>query len=351
MQTEVTTRGGVPRDRKTNGGALRAPRHELQPQRPPRVTRGVARRASGLGWFSIGLGLAELLAPRGLARMIGVRDDERTCNTMRALGLREIAGGVGILMRPEPSPWVWARFAGDVMDLALLGDSFIRKADDRSRLGTATAAVAAVTLLDAVTARQLGRDGPDGSERGAERAIARADARRGVFVAHSITVNRPREEVYRFWHDFQNLPRFMAHLESVDVHGRQSHWCAKAPAGMSVEWDAEMIEDVPNERIAWRSLEGAEIPNEGSVQFFDAPGGRGTEIVVELRYRPPGGRLAATFAKLFGEEPNQQIRGDLRRFKQVMELGEVVHSDASIHRGMHPAQPSSDDFDRKRVMR
>jgi uncharacterized membrane protein len=108
---------------------------------------------------------------------------------------------------------------------------------------------------------------------------------------------------------------------------------------MSVEWDAEITEDRANELIAWRSLPGAEVDNVGRVRFVPAPGGRGTEVHVELSYRPPAGVLGATFAKLFGEAPEQQIEGDLRRLKQVLETGEVVHSDASIHRGAHSARP------------
>ena len=160
-----------------------------------------------------------------------------------------------------------------------------------------------------------------------------------------MTINRSPEEIYHFWRDFQNLPRFMDHLESVDVlDERRSHWRAKAPAGKTVEWDAEIIEDRPNELIAWRSLENADVPNTGSVRFVPAPGGRGTEVHVELKYDPPGGAVGVAIAKLFGEEPNQQVATDLRRFKQVMETGEVVQSDASIHRGPHPARPPADQM-------
>ncbi len=163
----------------------------------------------------------------------------------------------------------------------------------------------------------------------------------GIRVRKSITVNRPADEVYGFWRNFENLPRFMHHLESVQVTGAgRSHWKAKAPAGTSVEWDAETTEDRPNELIAWRSVEGADVSNAGEVRFVPAPGGRGTEIHVDLRYDPPAGKLGALVAKLFGEEPNQQVDGDLRRFKQVLEIGEVLYSDASIAGGLHPAQPS-----------
>jgi uncharacterized membrane protein len=168
-----------------------------------------------------------------------------------------------------------------------------------------------------------------------------ADAKhKGIRVRKSITVNRSADEVYGFWRNFENLPRFMQHLESVQMTGgRRSHWKAKAPADTTVEWDAETTEDRPNELIAWRSVEGADVPNEGVVRFVRAPGGRGTEIHVDLRYDPPAGKLGSLVAKLFGDEPGQQVDGDLRRFKQVLEIGEVVYSDASIADGMRPAHP------------
>jgi uncharacterized membrane protein len=162
------------------------------------------------------------------------------------------------------------------------------------------------------------------------------------------TIKRPANELYEFWHDFENLPRFMFHLELVEVTGpRRSHWVARAPTG-TVEWDAEVTEDTPNERIAWRSLEGSEIPNSGVVRFVRAPGDRGTEIHVEMTYDAPGGKLGALAAKIFGEEPSQQIRDDLRRFKQVLETGEVLRSDGSQHGAgdsilrQRPSQPAGE---------
>jgi uncharacterized membrane protein len=168
-----------------------------------------------------------------------------------------------------------------------------------------------------------------------------SDARRqGIRVRKSITVNRPVDEVYGFWRNFENLPRFMFHLESVRVTGDgRSHWKAKAPAGTSVEWDAETTEDRPNERIAWRSVADAGVPNTGVVRFVQAAGGRGTEVHVDLAYEPPAGKVGQLVARLFGEEPGQQVEGDLRRFKQVLEIGEVTQSDASIARGLRPAHP------------
>jgi len=140
----------------------------------------------------------------------------------------------------------------------------------------------------------------------------------------SVTINRPAEDLYRFWRNFEQLPRFMKHLDSVSVSGdRRSHWVAHGPAGTHIEWDAEITEDQPNELIAWRSLEGAEVPNAGTVRFEPATGGRGTVVRVALDYRPPAGALGAAVATLFGEAPQQQIEGDLRRFKNIMEAGEI----------------------------
>lgn len=145
---------------------------------------------------------------------------------------------------------------------------------------------------------------------------------KGVEVVKSVTVNRPVEDVYTFWRNFENLPRFMNHLESVRAYDqKRSHWVAKAPLGASVEWDAEILEDVPNQRIVWQSLSGAQVDNIGTVRFLQAAGGRGTEVHVEMRYNPPAGKLGALVAKLFGEEPAVQMEEDLARFKSVMETG------------------------------
>jgi uncharacterized membrane protein len=290
------------------------------------------RLANALGWFSIGLGLAELAAPRALAQLIGVKDEDKTRNVLRGYGMREIAAGIGILSRPQPAGWLWGRVAGDLLDLSSLGSALGSSRSNRVRVGAATAAVIGVTALDVRCALQLQRGSTTGGS-----------AKTGdVRVTKTIIVNRSPEEVYRFWRDLANLPTFMKHLESVQVTGdNRSHWKATGPGGKTVEWDAEIVEDQPNTRIAWRSLEGSDIDNSGSVQFERAPGGRGTLVRVELRYTPPGGVVSATLAKLFGEEPGQQVDDDLRAFKQVLETGEVVKSDASIHRGMHVAQPPS----------
>jgi uncharacterized membrane protein len=147
----------------------------------------------------------------------------------------------------------------------------------------------------------------------------------GVKVERAITVNRSPEELYRFWRNLENLPRVMSHLERVENRGdKRSHWLARAPLGMTAEWDAEILTDNPNEGIGWKSLPDSQVATAGSVHFTRAPGGRGTEVRVVLKYDPPGGKLGAWLAWLFGESPDEQIEADLRRFKQILEAGEVA---------------------------
>ncbi|MEB3358448.1 MAG: SRPBCC family protein [Synechococcales bacterium] len=144
-------------------------------------------------------------------------------------------------------------------------------------------------------------------------------------VEKTVTINRPASELYSFWRDFENLPRFMKHLKSVMVKDdRHSHWVASAPMGQAIEWDAVIMNDEPNHLIAWASEEGADVENSGFVRFKPATGDRGTEVKVVMEYNPPGGVLAAAIAKLFGEEPEQQIGDELNRFKQLMEAGEIA---------------------------
>ncbi len=149
-------------------------------------------------------------------------------------------------------------------------------------------------------------------------------ARHGVKVEQSITINRPAEQLYRFWRNLENLPRFMTHLKTVkNEDHKRSHWEARAPLGVTVAWDAEIITEKENELIGWRSLPGSMVANAGSVHFTPAPGGRGTEVKVALRYDPPAGKVGATIANLFGESPEHQIQAELRRLKQAMETGEI----------------------------
>ena len=147
---------------------------------------------------------------------------------------------------------------------------------------------------------------------------------RGVIVEESVTINQPIELLYRFWRNLENLPRFMRHLESVErITDTLSRWRAKGPGGTTLEWNAEIINEVPSQVIGWRSIEGSDVVSAGSVNFDDAGPGRGTRVRVRLQYSPPGGKLGAAVARLLGRDPGSEIREDLRQFKQIVEGGEV----------------------------
>ncbi|MBA3444683.1 MAG: SRPBCC family protein [Gemmatimonadales bacterium] len=155
--------------------------------------------------------------------------------------------------------------------------------------------------------------------------VASVGRGQGIKVEESVTINRPVLEVYRFWRNFENLPRFMDHLESVTVIDEtRSHWVAKGPVGTRVEWDAVIHNEVDDELIAWRSLPGSEVKNAGSVHFTPTVDGTGTDVRVVLSYEPPAGKLGAAVARLLGEEPTKQVADDLRRLKQVMDSGDVI---------------------------
>jgi len=148
---------------------------------------------------------------------------------------------------------------------------------------------------------------------------------RAIHVESSLIINRPVSDVYRFWRTLENLPKFMQHLRSVSSIGQAtSHWEAWAPLGMTIGWDAEITDERENHFLVWRSLSGSLVQHRGSVEFREAPAGRGTEIVVALNLWIPGGRVGTAFAKLFGENPEHQIKGDLRRMKQLLETGEIA---------------------------
>jgi uncharacterized membrane protein len=262
--------------------------------------------AKGLGVFSLGLGLTEVVAPRALARLIGVDQSGATPWILRALGAREIGHGIGIFARPKS---VWTRLIGDAIDVAYVALAF--RDGKRSRLLPTMGALAAVGALDVLATIRMLR------------------SRFGEPVTTAMTINRSPEECYSQWRNFSQLPQFMRYLESVtELDDRRSRWVAKSPVG-PLEWEAEITGDLPGRSIAWRSVT-PQMPLRGRVTFEAAPGGRGTEVCVEIQTAP--------FAKLF---TLAEVNGDLRRFKQVLETGEIMVSDASSVRGMHAAQPST----------
>jgi uncharacterized membrane protein len=294
------------------------------------VIQGIAR---GLGWFSLGLGIVQLVAPRRLLGAIGIRPTGISVTLTRLVGIRELGVVPGLLVTSQPAGWLAARVAGDMKDLALLG---IARGDEQNHRGLVTMAMAAVgsvlalDLLAVVLARRARRE----------------RSRHAGRVVKAVTIDRGAEELYRFWRDFENLPAVMPHLERVEPRDAQrSHWVARAPLGSEVEWDATIVEDRPNELIAWRSVEDADVHHAGTVRFAAAPGERGTEVIVEMDVDVPGGPIGVAAAKLSGEDPEQQVADALRRFKQVMETGEPIVSEGIAHGRkvlQRPAQPVGD---------
>jgi uncharacterized membrane protein len=209
------------------------------------------------------------------------------------------------------------------MDVAVLGAALFSPRGNRERLAATALAVAGITAMDiragAAPRRSLSAEKLPG-----------AGGRRRVY--RSLAINRSPEDCYAMWRNFESFPRFMRHIESVQVlDDQRSHWVATAPAGRKVEWDAEITEDQPNRLIAWKSTSSADVHNSGTVRFAPAPGGKGALVEVEMEYRPPAGAAGALVAMLFGEEPSQQVEGDLHRFKQLIETGEIPTTRGQPH--------------------
>jgi uncharacterized membrane protein len=270
--------------------------------------------ARALGWFSVGLGAAELLFPNILARMIGIR--RRHTSLLRCFGLRELAAGIGILSESKYPAWVTSRVAGDALDLACLGLALVSPSNKQGRVAAATAAVVGVTALDVMLSEEMTRTRKNGGGNGV--TFGR------IHVQSAVTINRSREDLYRFWRNFENLPKVMYHLESVHVtsDGR-SHWIAKGPGNKPIKWQAEITEDRPNESISWRTLPGACVEHQGTVRFEPATGGRGTVVRASFDYKAHTGILGATLAKLMRREPGQELHDSLRYFRQLMETGVI----------------------------
>lgn len=289
----------------------------------------------GLRGASFGLGVTEIVAPRKVAAMSGVPDNRRSRSTIRALGVRELGHAAALFF--GPSQLVWTRVAGDAIDLAALGAGMSNRTASRARGAAAAVGLVGITAVDVLAAVKAQHDGDGHQSTGPGQRDLRA----------AVTVWRSPQDVYRFWRQLENLPSFMYHLKSVSVDSAgKSHWVVNSPLGAPVEWDAEITEDVPNVRITWKSLPGSKIDNRGHVEFTPTPDGRGTEIRVTISYQIPGGALGKAVAALLGESPDQQVNDDLRRLKQLLETGQVVHSSGSPEgtaavRQIHqrPAQP------------
>lgn len=217
----------------------------------------------------------------------------------------------------------WERVASVAAGAALVWLSARRRPANRlassAGLGLIARGVSGYCPVNAMTGR--------GSDRSDTRVALAGD--RGIHVLESIIIQRPPDELFRFWRDFANLPRFMEHLAAVRVLSpTRSVWTATAPVGMRVKWEAEVINEIEGELIGWQSTDNADVATAGSVRFVPAAGG-GTEIIVHLQYEPPAGKLGSLVASMFGEEPSQQIRADLRRLKEILETGDVPRTQSA----------------------
>lgn len=261
---------------------------------------GPEQLVRGLGWFSVAIGIAQVVAPRTVARLCGVPVPP---SLMVLCGLREIACGVGLLTQDQPQPWVKARLAGDTLDLVALGCGVLVPGADRRRIAVAGTAAAGVSVLDAYCSYELARHG------------RRLPPRHETI---SIEIDRDAQSLYRYWRELSNLPQVMPHVSSVqEIDETHSHWVGAGPGDVRLEWDAEIIDDVPDQRVAWRAVEGSRTFHAGSVQFRPL-GERTTQVQVDLLYERPPATLLSAAGMLFGYD-SSAARADLRALKRRLE--------------------------------
>ncbi|MES3033527.1 MAG: SRPBCC family protein [Gemmatimonadota bacterium] len=321
--------------------------------RGDRVTTGVAL-------WRIALGVTGVLAPDALSRMMGLRPSACARVMTRALGMRQLTAGYGLLRAAPAIKGSWKGVAGDALDLSVLAAGVGRRADDRvraSRAAIAIAGVAGVNIYLASRARRADRArigasapyqppaqpvGPQLEDGPANRAASAAplssheahenvSASGDVRVAqHTVSIARASAELYAYWRDFANLPSFMRQLESVvSLDGTRSHWVTRAPGGSRIAWDTEIVADVPGTLIAWHSLPDAAVHSAGTVRFAPTASGRDTIVHLSVEYSPTIGSLGEVVARLFRVEPSQQVEADLEAFKALMDGG--TDRDATDH--------------------
>jgi uncharacterized membrane protein len=268
---------------------------------------GQRQISGGLGWLSVGLGLTGLLAPRQLGRAIGVP----AVDLLQFIGVRELATGAALLTKKNAEPWLWSRLVGDAMDVSVLAAALRSNTGTPRRTWAALSVVAAIGAVDFAAALN-------------SRAQRVGSRKADEFLEHSIIINRPPAACYEFWRNLSNLPQFMPRLESVTVLDQsRSYWRVRGPGGLHVGWGARIVVDDAGQQISWHSEEGSELRNAGTVRFSAAPGNRGTLVRLQMHYQPPVGRTAVKLAKLIGSDPNAELREDLRRFKRLLETGEI----------------------------
>ncbi len=264
--------------------------------------------ARSLGWLSLGLGITAALAPRALARLTGLGE---ATTALRLIGCRELASGAGLLTQPTAPRWLWSRIGGDMIDLLFVSSALRRGNPGRTRALRTLGVLAAITAVDLTASLRASREEPRGL--------------RGVSFAEALIVNKAPEECYRFWRDTSNLPKFISALESVTaVREGLSRWVFRGPSRRRWEWISQVIADEPGSHIGWRSIESPQMEHAGSVHFRAAAGKRGTLVRVSMHYRPVAGRNAVHAGRLIEAWPRFEVREDLRRFKQLIETGEIA---------------------------
>jgi uncharacterized membrane protein len=228
------------------------------------------------------------------------------------VGVRELVSGIGLLTQENKTPWLWSRILGDTMDLTLLGRAALSGRRGNGRVLGATAVIAAITAADVATSIR-------------QTALRREESNRAdAYVEKSVVVNKSAQECFAFWRELSNLPKFMSSVESVTpLDDQRMHWVMKGPRGARLEWDTEISVDRPGDRLAWHSIQGSPIHHAAVVRFDRAPRDRGTIIRAHMHFQPPAGRFGLALAKLLGHDPGFAMQEDLRRFKQLMETGEL----------------------------
>lgn len=281
---------------------------------PMKATHRLAR---GLGWFSVCLGLAEIISGRELDRYLGTG---RRQGILRLFGLRELGAGAVILAQREPNAAsVWSRVGGDVMDLIFLGTALEHQGNKTrlERLTVATTTVAAITALDIYCAWQLGRTPKTSEEESVQ--VGRAEA--------NSTINGTPEELYALWRDPETLTQVMGHFATVAAKSEDhAEWTVHGPAGTTLQWESQIVQEEPGQFLRWYSLQGAKIPNGGSIKFAPAVGGRGTVATLSVDFNPPGGVFGKAAAKAVGMVPHALAIQALQRFKRLAEKGGVAAS-------------------------
>jgi uncharacterized membrane protein len=268
--------------------------------------------ARNLGILSLALGAGALFMPRSTSRLSGLEPHRRL---LPLVGMREITAGIGLLSARNSTPWLWSRVIGDGMDLVVCASSLFSPRNPR-RLSAAvtTAVVAAITAIDV---RESLRSSISSDGRSAGSA---PDA----LVTSSVIVGKSPQECYEFWRNVSNMTRISPMVESVTVlDDRTSRWLIRSPLGNAIEWDSKITGDTPGERISWQSVDGGGLYHAGVVRFEPSTGNRGTLVTISVHYRVPGGAAAEGVAKLLGADPRSEVREDLRRFKQLLETGEI----------------------------